>query len=402
MSSLEQQIVELNHRQEVEIGDVLRVYGDVYRQQYALSAEQTSVMRDLMQCRTAALGGHVDVCTHCESLRIAYNSCRNRHCPKCGTLAKLEWLEKQKQNLLPVPYFHVVFTIDHDFNAIARVNQRAMYNLLFQSAAGTLKMFGRRELGGEIGFTAVLHTWGQTMNQHIHLHCLVTGGALSGDGKRWRAAKEGFLFAAEGVSSTFRERFCDGVERLNRQGKLQFVGQSTEYTDARKFGQLIDAAAEKAWQVYIQPPLGDASHVLDYLGRYMNRTAISNSRIIAIDKGEVTFTWKDYKANREQKVMRLSAVEFIRRFLQHVLPKGFVRIRHYGILAPKQRQKKLAQCRRLIGYLAQKVVRTRAELLTAMFERDPQQCELCGEGQWQRYEELPAHPTRRKWVLAVT
>jgi hypothetical protein len=396
--------IQTDCRPHVEVADILRLYGDAYREQYPVSPEQRLVMRDIVQCRTAALGGHVDECDSCGGLRISYNSCRNRHCPKCGALMKAEWLERQKACLLPTHYFHVVFTIDHAFNPLIRVNQQAMYDLLFHSAASTLQAFGRKHLGGEIGCTVILHTWGQTLVEHPHLHCLVPGGALSADGQRWQSTLPTFLFPIEALSAQFRDRFCDGLWRLYRCGRLRFAGESLAYAEEASFSALVSAARGKAWQVYAKPPFAEAAQVLEYLGRYVHRVAISNHRIAAVAEGQVRFRYRDYKADGQEKEMMLPAVEFIRRFLQHVLPKGYVRIRHYGLLASRWRADKLACCRRLLGSYDTTVTtpRARETILAEMLGHDPQQCPSCGVGRLRPYQELLPHPTRRRWVAVVS
>ncbi len=386
-----------------ELADVFRLHGDEYRRHYHVSHEQRLVLRDIVQCRTAALGGHVDECDSCGGLRISYNSCRNRHCPKCGALAKMVWLEQQKAQLLPTHYFHVVFTIDHLFNPLARVNQNQVYNQLFASAAETLKAFGRRYLGGEIGFTAILHTWGQTLTAHIHLHCIVTGGALTSDGKQWRATTPDYLFPIVELSAQFRDHFCAGMQKRFDKEAFVFAGQCASLSDRGTFQRLIAETLAKKWQVYAKPPFSDAAQTLDYLGRYVNRIAISNGRILEINNGFVRFSYRDYKANGERKEMRLPAVEFIRRFLQHTLPKRFVRVRHFGLLAPRYRQAKLARCRALLGtYHETMMVPAATEaLLAEMLGHDSTQCPLCGVGTMQLQAELKAHPTRRRWQLAL-
>lgn len=396
--------IQTDCRPHVEVADILRLYGDAYREQHPVSPEQRLVMRDIVQCRTAALGGHVDECDSCGGLRISYNSCRNRHCPKCGALMKAEWLERQKACLLPTHYFHVVFTIDHAFNPLIRVNQRAVYDLLFHSAASTLQAFGRKHLGGEIGCTAILHTWGQTLVEHPHLHCLVPGGALSADGQRWRSTLPTFLFPIEALSAQFRDRFCDGLWRLYRCGWLRFAGESLVYAEEASFSALVSAARGKAWQVYAKPPFAEVAQVLEYLGRYVHRVAISNHRILDMADGQVRFRYRDYKVDGQEKVMTLPAVEFIRRFLQHVLPKGYVRIRHYGLLATRWRAGKLARCRVLLGSydITMATPRPRETLLAEMLGHDPQQCPICGVGRLRPYQELLPHPTRQRWVAVVS
>lgn len=386
-----------------EVADIFRLYGDEYQRRYRLSFEQSQVMRDVLECRTTVMGGHVDACDQCGGLRISYNSCRNRHCPKCGSLVKAEWLERQKEHLLPVHYFHVIFTIDHAFLPLARVNQKAVYDLLFHSAADTLKAFGRRYLGGEIGIMAILHTWGQTLTEHPHLHCLVTGGALSTDRQRWRSTTPDFLFPVEKLSAHFREMFCQGIAKLYRKEQLQFAGQSQSLADPARFRRLLSAARAKKWQVYAKPPFGDAVQVLDYLGRYTQRIAISNHRILDIADGRVRFSYRDYKADGQRKEMTLSGIEFIRRFLLHVLPKNFVRIRYYGLLAPRYRQQKSGQCRTLLpAETSQPQKLTPEEILTVMLGRHPDQCPMCKTGHFQRQQAMPPHPSRRRWLQAVT
>lgn len=395
--------IESSSRPQHELADLFRLYSEAFKRQYPLSSQQRLVMRDIVQCRTAVLGGHVDECDSCGGLRISYNSCRNRHCPKCGGLAKAEWLEKQKALLLPTHYFHVVFTIDHAFNPIARVNPKAVYDLLFHSAAATLKGFGQRYLGGEIGVTAVLHTWGQTLTEHLHLHCIVTGGALTAASRRWRSTAPDYLFPIVELSAQFRDRFCQGMERLYHDGRLGFHGQSEMWAAPAAFAELIQAARGKKWQVYAKPPFGSAAQALEYLGRYVQRIAISNHRILDIAADQVRFTYRDYQANGVQKELVLPAVEFMRRFLQHVLPKNFVRVRHYGLLAPRYRQQKLARCRALLGNWDERAATAngREALLRAMLGHDPERCPLCGVGSWRPYQTIEPHPSRRRWLLAV-
>ena len=385
------------------MADIFRLYGDEFHRQYSLSYQQHLVMRDIVQCRTAVLGGHVAECDSCGGLRIAYNSCRNRHCPKCGSLAKAQWLEKQRAHLLPVPYFHVVFTLDHRFNPLIRVNQKLLYDLLFQTATDSLKQICHEELGGEIGITAILHTWGQTLSEHPHLHCLVPGGALSQNGRQWRAASPDYLCDVVALSARFRDAFCGGLAQLYAAGRLQFVGQSHPLAEADAFAQLVAEARSKKWQVYAQPPFGQPEQVLDYLGRYVHRIAFSNGRLLDISNGQVRFTYRDYQADGQQKEMVLPAVEFIRRFLQHVLPKQFVRVRHYGFLAPRYRAQKLARCRALLGNTGEvlPVATDRETLLREMLGHDPDRCLLCGEGRLQPYQTRQPHPSRRRWVLTV-
>lgn len=384
-----------------EVADIFRLYGAEYKNHYPVTFEQEMVMRDIVSCRTAVMGGHVDACNQCGGLRISYNSCRNRHCPKCGSLVKAEWVEKQKAHLLPVHYFHVVFTLDHALLPLMRSQRKKVYDLLFQAAATSLKSFGQRYLGGEIGFVAVLHSWGQTLQEHPHLHCLVTGGALVA-GQHWRATSPHFLFPIEALSAEFRERFCLGLGKLYAAGELVLDREAAEMATRAGFAQLLSQVREKKWQVYAKPPFGDANQVLEYLGRYTQRIAISNHRLLDIADGQVQFSYRDYKAGGQRKQMSLAAVEFIRRFLCHVLPKNFVRIRSYGLLAARYRQQKLVCCRALLlATGGQPPPMTREAILMAMLGRHPDQCPMCETGHFQRQQTIPPHPTRRRWLQAV-
>ena len=374
-----------------EVAEVFRQYGDAYRSHYPVSHEQRAVMRAIEDCRTAALGGHVDECDACGALRISYNSCRNRHCPKCGALAKAAWLERRCAELLPIEYYHVVFTTDHAINPLARCNPRTVYELLFQSAAATLRAFGDQYLGGEVGVLTVLHTWGQDLGQHIHLHCIVTGGALARDGSRWRSCPRGFLFPVIPLAAAFRDRFCQGLAALAQARRLVFAGACADLAEPARFTQLVAEMQAKAWEVYAKRPLNGPEQVLDYLGRYVQRVAISNHRLLAIDAGQVRFRWRDYRHGSLPKEMALSAEEFIRRFLLHVLPRGFVRIRYYGLLHYRQRAAKLRRCRELLGAPA---VPTSVEAPSAATQLlqltgvDLSRCPLCQVGRMIQQTEL--------------
>lgn len=389
-----------------EVADILRQHGYEYGRKHHLSLEQRQVIRDLTECRTAVLGGHVDLCDHCSGMRIAYNSCRNRHCPKCGSVVKAEWVQKQKSHLLPTHYFHVVFTIDHAFLPLVRVNPQRLYELLIRSAASSLKEMGQRHLGGEVGIMTILHTWGQQLTEHPHVHCLVTGGALSKDGKRWRQSKPDFLFPIEALSRLFKERFCQGVEKLYRQKRLTFAGLSLPLAAPEAMADLLHSAREKKWHVYAKAPFADAEQVVDYLGRYTNRIAISNYRIKAVEHDRVSFRYRDYQDGGREKQLTLEVDEFIRRFLLHVLPWGFVRIRYYGLLATGQRARKLAICRRLLFVLDSHEAQpqpqlSRLELIEQMLGRHADRCPACNQGTYHRFRQLLPHPSRQAWLQAV-
>jgi len=385
-----------------EVADVFRQYGQAYRRKHRLSAEQWEAMRAIEQCRTAALGGHVDECDTCGALRISYNSCRNRHCPKCGALEKARWLEARQAELLPVEYFHIVFTTDHALNPLVRWNQTAIYNLLFRSASEALKGCGAKYLGGQLGFVAVLHTWGQALSPHIHLHCIVTGGALSFDGQAWRSCPQGFLFPVVELSQVFRDKFCGGLARLYRRGELVLGGACAELEREENFDRWLSEMQTKKWQVYAKEVLGGPEQVFDYLGRYVHRVAISNHRILGIEEGRVRFQWRDNRNGGELKEMSLDAEEFIRRFLLHVLPKGFVRIRYFGLLSNRDRRAKLRRCRELLGLDAE-LATVEEESFEALLERltgiDVYQCPVCGVGRMVRQRELDPVPEASGWAV---
>jgi len=376
----------------LEVADVFRQFGAEYRRHNRLSRQQRIVMRSIEQCRTAALGGHVDQCDHCGALRISYNSCRNRHCPKCGSLSKARWLQARCAELLPIDYFHVVFTTDHAINPIALHNPRQVYDLLFHSAAETLKQFAAKYLGGELGFVAVLHTWGQDLGLHIHLHCIVTGGALAWNGSRWISCRPGFLFPVLALSKVFRDMFCQGLKHLYLCGELLFPGASAQFESHEDFLRLLSQMQSKNWEVYAKEPFAGAEQVLDYLGRYVHRVAISNHRLLSIEDGRVCFHYRDYRDANRPKPMSLKGEEFIRRFLLHVLPHGFMRIRYYGLLHNRRRKSKLMRCRQLLGECAE-LPPADYEPYDLLFERltgiDIRRCPVCGSGRMLRQQILP-------------
>jgi hypothetical protein len=308
------------------------------------------VLRNIETCRTAALGGHLEQCDECRHQRPAYNSCADRHCPKCQSLARAEWLEKRQTELLQVEYFHVVFTLPEPLAALALQNKRELYGLLFRATAESLQSIAAdpKHLGAQIGFFCILHTWGQTLTHHPHLHCVVPGGGISLDGSRWVACRPGFLLPVRVLSRRFRTLYLRYLEQDYAAGKLQFHGQLQHLSDPRNFARYLAPLRHCEWVVYSKPPFGGPESVLDYLGRYTHRVAISNNRLKALKDGQVTFTYKDYKDEHQQKVMTLSADEFLRRFLLHVLPNGFQRIRYYGFLASRHRAENLARCRELL------------------------------------------------------
>lgn len=313
---------------------------------------QYRALRAIEACRTEALGGHLERCDACATLRFHYHSCRNRHCPKCQTFAKERWLSQRRAELLPVPYFHLVFTLPHEVNTLAQAHPRAIYALLFAAVSATLTEFGEnsRWLGGDLAATLVLHTWGQTLTQHLHLHCLVAAGALHPDG-HWIRSRRGFLFPVKALSSVFRGKFMAGLKLLLQQN-LKLTGANAELAHPHARQRLFDALHQKPWVVYAKSPFGGPQQVLDYLGRYTHRVAISNHRLVSVTGTDVRFRYKDYAHGNQRKVMRLQAHEFIRRFLLHVLPSGFMRIRHYGLIANRAKSHKLALARAALDHPA--------------------------------------------------
>jgi hypothetical protein len=364
-----------------EVADVFRKHLKDYKQGHRLSYEQTRVANAIMRCRTPAMGGVLKSCNNgCGHWEFNYRSCKNRHCPKCGSFEKAQWLEAQKIWLLPIPYFHVVFTIDHVFNPLVWWNQEILYAHLIKIAAQILKTYGQTYLGGEIGFTMVLHTWGQSIQRHPHLHFMVTGGALvhTADGYRWQVAKNNFLFPVEQFSLDFRRAFCAGVQKLWQDGCL-----NTRDGNLDVAGMLRKAEATN-WEVFIQPPLYGPEKLIDYLGRYVFRIAISNHRILDLNNGLVRFSYFDNREHGKHKQMILPAVEFIGRFLSHVLPERFVRIRHFGLHHGSCRRK-LQQARRLLGLPLQLPVILKLKLLEWLkqilqLETDPRLCPVCKKG----------------------
>jgi hypothetical protein len=337
----------------LEVGDVFRRYGDNYRQQHAssLSTAQRRVMSAIERCRTAALGGHVEQCDQCHFQRIAYNSCGDRHCPKCQSLARAQWIKDRQVELLDTQYFHVVFTVPEEIAAIAYQNKKVVYDILFQATSETLRTIAAdpKHLGAEIGFFAVLHSWGQNLMFHPHLHCVVPGGGISRDGQRWISCRPDFFLPVRVLSCLFRRLFLELLEKAFDEGQLRFFSSLQELEDHRAFLRYLAPLHKKEWVVYAKKPFAGPQQVLDYVGRYTHRVAISNNRILNIDDGQITFRYKDYRDGSQQKTMTLSADEFIRRFLLHVLPEGFHRIRYFGFLGNRYRKEKLEQCRKLLG-----------------------------------------------------
>lgn len=372
----------------VGLADILAHHGQAYLDTHALSAVQEKVWRAIVACRTQTLGGHVECCDHCGVLRYLYHSCRNRHCPQCQTRAKEAWLAARQRELLPVPYFHLVFTLPHAINGLAGSDSRTLYTLLFGAVADTLNAFAAnpRWLGGTPSFTLVLHTWKQDLGRHIHIHALVAGGALAADGK-WLSAKRGFLFPIKAMSGVYRGKFMQALDAARESGGLQHNAAK----DNGLWRKLFSALHEHDWVVYAKQPLGGPAQVLEYLGRYTHRVAISNERILGMEGGRVRFRVRDSVNGNRKKVMRMEADEFIRRFLLHLLPGGFKRIRHYGLLGPAHKAANLAAARAALEAPVPDTVIV--ESVEAFMQRvagiEWLNCPHCHEGRFQVVEAIP-------------
>ena len=382
-------------RPTLEVADIVRAHSDEFRRAHAesLSAGQKRVLRNIELCRTAALGGHLEQCDRCGHERNAYNSCGDRHCPKCQSLARADWLEKRQGELLECEYFHVVFTLPEPLAALALQNKREMYGLLFRATAESLQSIAAdpQHLGAQIGFFCILHSWGQTLTHHPHLHCVVPGGGISLGGSRWVACRPGFFLPVRVLSRRFRNLYLRYLQEIYAAGKLRFYGALQSLSDPKSFAQYLAPLHSTEWVVYAKPPFGGPDRVLDYLGRYTHRVAISNNRLKELQDGQVSFAYKDYKHEQRQKVMTLSADEFLRRFLMHVLPNGFQRIRHYGLLGNRHRAENLARCRKLLAMPVPtppppRDYRERWQQITG---HDPLQCPKCKTGKMVRIAVLP-------------
>ena len=405
-------------RPRLEVAEVIRSCRDAFLKQYGacLTSEQRRALDDLTACRTAALGGHVLECPGCGHQELSYHSCGNRHCPKCQATAAARWLEAQAADLLETPYFHVVFTLPSALGPMARSNPRTVYGLRMRAAAQTLLEVAAnpKHLGAEVGVLAVLHTWGQSLALHPHVHCVVTGGGLAADESRWIAGRDDYFLPVPILRRVFRGKFLAGLRAAFKRGKLRFPGDLAPLERSDRFHALLSEVVRTEWVVYAQAPFGGGAEiVLKYLARYTHKAAISNHRLVDLADGRVSFQWKDYAHGGRQGIMTLDSVEFVRRFLMHVLPSGFVRVRHYGLLANRHRQEKLARCRELL----RKAVTPQAE--TAPTDVDPvtstvpettvtptRVCPRCGSGRMIVIAEIPPLPkaarTRAGLELCLT
>lgn len=369
-----------------EVADIFRLYGEDYRKTHKLSFEQLKVIHQIEICRTAALGGHIERCTECGYEQNAYNSCRNRHCPKCQTMAKEKWLSDRKAELLPCGYFHLVFTLPHDLNPIILCNKRVLLDILFQAVNETLQAFARDpqwRLKGQLGFIAVLHTWSQTMMDHFHLHCLIPAGALSFDKNRWLPSRKKFLFKTKSLAKEVRKRYVLKLQAAYNNKEIIFPGNTAEIGTPEKFAEFLKALKTKKWIMYAKRPFAGPEQVIEYLGRYTHRVAISNHRIVSIDDATVTFTYKDRNDDNKTKIMSLKADEFIRRFLLHILPQRFVKIRYFGFLFHRDKQKNIELIRKLmdaVTVITEKIEETVQQIMLRLTGVDITLCPHCGKG----------------------
>ena len=366
-----------------EVQDIFRLYGEAYRQKHALPLPVLKAMSAIERCRTGELGTHADVCEDCGHTRISYNSCRDRHCPKCQFLARERWIQSRNYDLLNVGYFHVVFTIPDTLNTLVFQNQRELYPIIFRAAAEAMRELSanKKYLGAQIGLTAILHTWGQNLCYHPHIHCIVPGGGIDPLGK-WKPSSQKFFLPVRVLSRLFRGKFLYYLAKA----KLEFHGGLERLVDPVKWNIFLSSLYTKEWFVYCKAPFKDAACVVNYLGRYTHRVAIANSRILSVDGGRVTFKWKDYKDNSKWKVMTISAEEFIRRFLMHILPYRFMKIRHYGFLGNRGKMKRLKICKSLTGTpILPKLELTTAQLIQKLTGIDPNLCPACGSDKLKRF-----------------
>ncbi len=397
-----------------ELAEIVREYAPAFLRRYGrvLSRQHWRALRAIIACRTAELGGRKYRCNHCSRECYIYNPCRNRHCPKCQAKARADWTEAREAELLPIPYFHIVFTLPQQLASLGLQNKRIVYDMLFKSASRTLQVLAAdpKHLGARIGILAVLHTWGQTLIAHPHVHCIVTGGGISPDGQRWipckqsKRSKKEFFIHVDVLSSFFRKRFLRALNRAYRQGKLRFGGKTAHLADPREFKQWTRELPDK-WVVYAKRPFRRTSRLVRYLARYTHRVAISNHRLLSMENGQVTFSYKDYADGNKAKTMRLTATEFLRRFMMHVLPSGFIRIRHYGFLANRCRKEQLELCRSLLGVPPRPGDADDATAIDEALPNDheqPRRCPACKVGELYVVYEIPAPWVRRLPVRLVS
>lgn len=336
-------------RPRLELADILRLFGPSYAQTHSVSPVEQRLIDDLIACRTARLGGHLEHCSQCGFERPAYNSCRNRHCPKCQTVTKMRWVEARRAELLPTPYFHTVLTLPHELNPLVLANKRLLLGLLFRSASETLLDFGKRRLGGQLGAIMVLHTWDQLLKPHFHVHALVPGGAFTDTGQTWKATPATFLFPVKALSTVFRAKYLDGLKGLYAEQALCFAGAPFDLEAPPTFNTFVKRLRQTKWVVYAKPPFGGPEQTLRYLGRYTHRVAIANHRLLDMQGDQIRFTFRNRQNGDRVEVAQLETHTFIERFLRHVVPSGFVRVRHYGLLANCCKANTLPLCRQALG-----------------------------------------------------
>ncbi len=373
-------------KHETELADIFNQHADAYCEKNTPTPEQYKVIHAILNCRTSALGGHVDECDQCGAKQNSYNSCRNRHCPKCESFKAVRWLDDRQAELLPVPYFHVVFTLPHELNTLVLYNKSILYNLLFKSSWETLKTLGKDpdRLNGEVGMLSILHTWGQNLSQHNHVHCIVPGGALTADGE-WNPANKEYLFPVKVMSEIFRGLFVTKLKKHHEDKELKLP-------PSIDMDSLLNTLMEKSWNIYAKKPFAGPEKLLNYLGRYTHKIAISNYRVVSCDESHVEFKWRDYSDNNKIKTMKLKPDEFIRRFLQHVLPNGFMRIRSFGFLSNACKKKKVAIIQKLLDHTP-KEANEKRDAKTLMFEitgKDVSICPICKQGKLRRVSALYA------------
>ncbi len=378
-----------------EVADIFRLYGKEYQEQTNLPYKKLKVMHKIKICRTAQLGGHIEQCDHCSFERIAYNSCRDRHCPKCQTMVKERWLNDRKADLLPSNYFHMVFTIPHELNPIILINPKVMLGNLFIAVGQTLQTFARDpqwKVQGQLGFICVLHTWSQKLTDHFHIHCLVAGGALSFDKKRWNPSKKSYLFRVQSLSKEFKKNYLGLFEKAYLNHALSLPGKIAKYSSKQKFNTFVRSLFIIKWNTYAKRPFAGPEQVLEYLGRYTHRIAISNNRIKSIDNGQICFEYRDRTDNNTTKTMVISAHEFIRRFLLHVLPHKFMKIRYFGFLSHRNKKQALKLIRKLIdpdAILPKKIEETFFEMMQRLTGQNLLCCPNCKKGKMTIIKELP-------------
>lgn len=383
------------NKRQPELADIFRKYGDDYRRTHFLSGQQARTMYHIEICRTSVLGGHIAACDHCGFEKNAYNSCRDRHCPKCQTLVKEKWLNARKSELLPCPYFHNVFTLPHELNPLILSNQKVLLAILFTAVKETLQAFAadpQWRLIGQLGFISVLHTWNQKLMDHFHLHCIIPAGVLSFDRTSWIPARENYLFKVESLAKEFRKRYLYKLEQAYNKELLVFNGRASVFTDKGIFLKMVNTLQQKQWITYSKQSFGGPEQVFEYLGRYTHRVAITNNRILSIEDGRVTFNYRDRSDGNTLKTLTLKATEFIRRYLLHILPRGFMKIRYFGFLGHANKKTCIPLLRKLIDPEAQ-ILEQSSETIQEMMARltgvDVSRCPECGRGKMVCIEELP-------------